>query len=175
MIIRCPWLVVLSGYSGFLHQLNWSPWYSWNIVESGIKTKNQIKSNRDHKVVVFTTFFLYPSIFFTQIRSSVQKNSFSRCFTINQTSSLCLSPVGPTRKKNSLWWPCLLMDRDEISNLYKGPSIGVSYQVSVHLAKWFHSRRLKCEKLTDGRRTLSDGKSSQNVIGFLPPWCGFYH
>jgi hypothetical protein len=25
---------VLSGYSGFLHQQNWLPWYNWNIVES---------------------------------------------------------------------------------------------------------------------------------------------
>ena len=29
----------------------------------------------------------------------------------------------------------LLMDRNEMSNLYRGPSIDVSYQVSVHLAK----------------------------------------
>jgi hypothetical protein len=35
------------------------------------------------------------------------------------------------------------MDRDEISNLYRGPSIDVSYQVSVHLAKWFQRRRFK--------------------------------
>jgi hypothetical protein len=39
------------------------------------------------------------------------------------------------------------MDRDKISNLYKGPSINSSYQVSVHLAEGFQ-RRLKCEKLT---------------------------
>jgi hypothetical protein len=41
------------------------------------------------------------------------------------------------------------MDRDKISNLYKGPSIDASYQVSVHLAEGFQRRRLKCEKLTD--------------------------
>ena len=40
----------------------------------------------------------------------------------------------PIRNKNCLWWPCLLMDRDEMSNLYRGPSINASYQVSVHLA-----------------------------------------
>jgi hypothetical protein len=34
-----------------------------------------------------------------------------------------------------LWRPCLLTDQDEISNLYRGPSIDASYQVSVHLAK----------------------------------------
>ena len=43
----------------------------------------------------------------------------------------------PIRNKNCLWWPCLLMDRDKISNLYRGPS----YQVSVHLAKRFQRRR----------------------------------
>jgi hypothetical protein len=29
----------------------------------------------------------------------------------------------PIINKNCLWQPCLLMDRDEISNLYRGPSI----------------------------------------------------
>ena len=33
------------------------------------------------------------------------------------------------------------MDQDEMSNLYRGPSIDASYQVSVHLAKWFRRRR----------------------------------
>jgi hypothetical protein len=39
-----------------------------------------------------------------------------------------------------------------MSNLYKGPSIDASYQVSVHLADGFQRTRLKCEKLTDDRR-----------------------
>ena len=53
------------------------------------------------------------------------------------------------------------MDRDKMSNLYRGLSIDASYQVSVHLAKGFQRRILKCEKLTDNRRrTPSDGKSS---------------
>jgi hypothetical protein len=29
--------VVFSGYTGFLHQKNWPPWYNWNIAESGVK------------------------------------------------------------------------------------------------------------------------------------------
>ena len=44
------------------------------------------------------------------------------------------------------------MDRDKMSNLYRGPSIDASYQVSVHMAEGFPRRRLKCEKLTDSRR-----------------------
>ena len=47
----------------------------------------------------------------------------------------------PIRNKNGLWWPYLLTDRDKMSNLYREPSIGASYQVSVHLAKRFQRRR----------------------------------
>ena len=49
----------------------------------------------------------------------------------------------PIRNKNCLWWPCLLTDRDEMSNLYRGPAIDAYYQVSVHLAKCFQRRRFK--------------------------------
>ena len=40
-----------------------------------------------------------------------------------------------------MWWPCLLTDRDEMSNLYRGPAIDASYQVSIHLAKRFQRKR----------------------------------
>ena len=46
----------------------------------------------------------------------------------------------PIRNKNCLWRPCLITDRDEMSNLYRGPAIDASYQVLVHLAKWFQRR-----------------------------------
>ena len=35
--VTCDRLVVFSGYSGYLHQQNWLSWYSWKIVESGVK------------------------------------------------------------------------------------------------------------------------------------------
>jgi hypothetical protein len=46
----------------------------------------------------------------------------------------------------------LLIDRNKMSNLERGPSIDASYQVIVHLAERFQRKRLKCEKLTDDRR-----------------------
>ena len=46
------------------------------------------------------------------------------------------------RNKNCLWWPCLLMNWDNMSILYKGPSKDAPYQVSIHLAKRFQKRRL---------------------------------
>ena len=47
----------------------------------------------------------------------------------------------PIRNKSRLWQPCLLTDWHEMSNLYIGPSIDASYQVSVHLTKRFQRRR----------------------------------
>jgi hypothetical protein len=83
------------------------------------------------------------------------QRTFQKCFlpsfvsfgnTVSEEKNFFNQPI---RNKNHLWWPCLLTDRDEMSNLYRGPSIDASYQVSVHLAKGFQRRRLKCEKLTD--------------------------
>ena len=60
----------------------------------------------------------------------------------------------PIRKKNCLWWPCLITDQEEMYNVDRGPSINASYQVSVHLVKWFQRRILKYKRLTaDGRTT----------------------
>ena len=52
----------------------------------------------------------------------------------------------PIRNKNCLWWPCLLMDRDVITNMYQGHSIDASYQVSGHLAKRFQRRLLEIDQ-----------------------------
>ena len=66
----------------------------------------------------------------------------------------------PIRNKNCLWWPCLLTDRDEMSNLYRGPAIDASYQVSLHLGG-----RLKCEKLTvDRRQVMAKAYLAKNQI-----------
>ena len=47
----------------------------------------------------------------------------------------------PIRNKNCLWQPYLLLDWDEMSNLYRRPPMDASYQISVHLAKRFQRRR----------------------------------
>ena len=47
----------------------------------------------------------------------------------------------PIRNNNCLWRPCLLTDQNEMSNLYREPSIDAAYQVSVHLTNWFQTRR----------------------------------
>jgi hypothetical protein len=47
----------------------------------------------------------------------------------------------PIRNKNGMWWPCLLMDQDKMTILYRGSSIDASYHISVHLGKCFQRRR----------------------------------
>jgi hypothetical protein len=41
------------------------------------------------------------------------------------------------QKQELLWQPCLPMDRDKMSNRYRGPSIDAYYKVAVHFAKGF--------------------------------------
>jgi hypothetical protein len=58
------------------------------------------------------------------------------------------------------------------SKLYRGSSIDASYQVSVHLAKGFQMRRLKCEKLTDdGRQVMAKAHIAILVSGWSISFC----
>jgi hypothetical protein len=56
------------------------------------------------------------------------------------------------------------MDRDRMSNLYRGPSIDASYQVSVHLAIRFQRRRF----LEIESSTLTQlGQIDRNLVGSI--------
>jgi hypothetical protein len=58
------------------------------------------------------------------------------------------------------------MDRDEMGNRYRRPSIDASYQVSVHLAKRFQRRRFK--KLTFSIVVLKEVE----YCSYLPHFAG---
>ena len=79
-------------------------------------------------------------------QQSVQR-TFHRCFLPSfdsfgkVVSEENISRNRPIRNKNCLWWPCLLTNRDEISNLYPRPYNDASYQISVYLGKQFQRRR----------------------------------
>jgi hypothetical protein len=74
----------------------------------------------------------------------------------------------PIRNNNCLWQPYLLLDRDEMSNLYRGSPIDASYQVSVHLAKRFQRRRfLEINQLEDW--SISKNLLLWNLVGSI---CG---
>ena len=61
------------------------------------------------------------------------------------------SVINQSEKKDCLWWPCLLTELDEMSNLYRGPPIDAFYQVSVHFAKGF---REHFQKSTNQKQEL---------------------
>jgi hypothetical protein len=68
------------------------------------------------------------------------QRTFHRCFLLSFGSfSQAVSEEKifrnrPIRNKNYLWQPYMLMDRDKMRTLYRGPPIDDTYQVSVHLA-----------------------------------------
>jgi hypothetical protein len=77
------------------------------------------------------------------------QRTFHRCFllsfgsfgkAVSKENIFLNRPIG---NNNYLWWPCLLMDQDKMSKLYRGPSIDASYQVSVHLAKGVSEKKIK--------------------------------
>ena len=71
-----------------------------------------------------------------------QQNSqktFHRCFLLRFFRNRSM------RNNNCLWQPCLRTNRDEMSYLYRGHSIYVSYQVSVHLPTRFQRKRFFLE------------------------------
>jgi hypothetical protein len=68
-------------------------------------------------IFLFFFFFFFLTIYYN--------GEFKKKIEINE----------PIRNKNCLRRPCLLTDRNEMSNLYRGPAIDASYQVSIHLAK----------------------------------------
>ena len=56
------------------------------------------------------------------------------------------------------------MDRDGLSNLYRGPSIDASYQVSVHLAKRL-IRREECVKSANQKQESPMAAMFVNGLG----------
>jgi hypothetical protein len=59
------------------------------------------------------------------------------------------------------------MDRDEISNRYRGPSIDASYQVSVHLAKRLQKRRIFKISQSETRVAKLVGQMYRNLAGSI--------
>jgi hypothetical protein len=57
----------------------------------------------------------------------------------------------------------LVGSRDHWTQFGRGPPKDHSTKVWLQLAQWFLRRRLKCEMLTSGRRTKSDGNSSHGL------------
>jgi hypothetical protein len=52
-----------------------------------------------------------------------------------------------------------LMERDRMNNLYRGPSMDASYQVSVHLAKQLQKTRIS--KISQSETRVAYGRNEK--------------
>jgi hypothetical protein len=62
------------------------------------------------------------------------------------------------------------MDRDKMSILYREPSIDASYQVSVHLAKWFQRQVILVSDwlfFFNSSRLKPFGQMNRNLVGTI--------
>ena len=127
----------------------------WAIWPSGFREEDFFKSANQKQESPVSAMSVNGS---GRNQQSVQR-TFHRCFLPSfgsfgqAVSEKKIFLNLPIRNKNCLWRPCLLMDRDKMCNLQRGPSTDASYQVSVHLAQGFQRRRLKCEK-NNGRQMM---------------------
>ena len=62
----------------------------------------------------------------------------------------------PIRNKNSLCRPCLLTNRDEMSKIYREPSIDASYQIFSSFGITVSEEKIKMWKV-NGRQKTDDG------------------
>ena len=61
------------------------------------------------------------------------------------------------------WQPCWISNQHRKHKSGRGPSNEHFWQVWLKFVLRFQRRRFKCEKPTDGRRTLTDDKSSHGL------------
>ena len=61
------------------------------------------------------------------------------------------------------WQPCWISNQHQKHKSGRGPSSEHFWQAWLKSVQRFQRRRFKCEKLTDGRRTLTHDKSSHGL------------
>jgi hypothetical protein len=113
----------------FIEDLPWLLPIKFRFIwPSGFRAELFLKIDQSETGITGSGLYRAPSIYASyQVSMHLAKQFQRKMFFLNRL----------IRNKNCLWWPCLLMDRNEMRNIYRGPSIVASYQVSVHLAKRF--------------------------------------
>ena len=69
----------------------------------------------------------------------------------------------PMRTHYGPWQPCWISNQHQKHKSGRGTSSEHFWQVWLISVQRFQRRRFKCEKLTDGRRTLTHDKSSHGL------------
>ena len=148
-ILKCEYLPVMYRIN-ILHYISIS-YLSFNSLGKSYLSFNRVSEEKNFQKSINQKQELPVVAMFVnrlgQNEQSLQR-TFHRCFLSSfgsfgqAVSEEKIFKNRPIRNKNCLWRPCLLMYRDKMSNLYRGPFIDASYQVSVHLAEGFQRRRL---------------------------------
>ena len=106
--VICDRSVVFIEYSGFLHQYNWPPRYSWNFVESGVKHHNVVSNTTRHDQDPGIVYGLLCCI--DGHHTCYLINSFSR-YISEKVSDCCVTTTNAYYKNNlitSMRWLCNL-------------------------------------------------------------------
>ena len=103
------------------------------------------------------------------------QRTFHRCF-LSRFGSFCKAVSDekifrnpPIRNKNCLWRPYLLMDRDKISNLHRGPAIDASTKFriiwpnSFRGEEFFKSTNQKQESPVVAMFVIGSGRNEQSL------------
>ena len=115
-------------------------WFNW--LRSFREEDFQKSTNRKQELLVVAMFANESG----RNEQSLQR-TFHNCFppsfssfgeVVSEEKIFKNRPIG---NMICLWGPCLLTNRDEMSNLYREPSIDAFYQISVHLGQRFQRRR----------------------------------
>jgi hypothetical protein len=69
----------------------------------------------------------------------------------------------PIRTHYKPWQPCWISNQHQKHKSGRGPSNEHFWQIWLKSVQRFQRRRFKCEKVTDGRRTLTHDKSSHGL------------
>ena len=124
----------------------WSLWPNIRFLASIVAEKNATKNilgRTEGRTEIEIKQYTPPPLFVKESEQNEQsqQRTFHRCFlpsfstfgqTVSEEKNLKHQPIW---NKNRLWRPYLLMDRDRMKIIYRGPSIDASYQVSDHLFK----------------------------------------
>ena len=110
----------------------------------GFREEDLFKSANQKQELPMSAMFVNESELNEQSLQRTFQGCFLPCFdSFGQAVSEKIFQKSANQKQewHVVAWPCLLMDRDKLGNLYRGPSVDATYQNAVHLGKRFQSRR----------------------------------
>ena len=99
------------------------------IWPSGFRGEDFFKSANQKQELPMVAMFVNGSELNRQSLQRTFQGCFLQCFgSFGQNQAVSEEKIlknRPIRHKYCLWWPCLITDRDGMSNLYRGPSIDI--------------------------------------------------